>query len=172
MERHKENKASKGSDVQHCKCSRASKHSMKAIKPLWLGSGSPAKTLTKALTEEASSRAAGAVLGEITSNLNIIITHLHPQKGTIPLAYHLSDHNHSSTPPPVSFIAQENQPTPLSSSYYPSANSPYQKTPQQPLPKTTCSLCIPTCSSFIPTCSLFISTCSLSALYAYRPAPK
>ena len=103
---------------------------MKAIKPLWLESSSPAKSLTKAQTEEASSRVeARAVLGEITNipqhhNRPSPSPKLHNPTSTPPL----SDCDHSSTPPPLS-IHMQTKPTPLSSSSYPSANSPHQNPP-------------------------------------------
>ena len=99
-------KASKSSTAKK-KNSRASKRSMKAIKPLWLEPGSPAKSLTKAQKEEASSRdEARAVFTNISQH------HNHPSlspKVHNPTSTPLSDHNHSTTPPPLSLHTQTNQ---------------------------------------------------------------
>ena len=135
----KKNEASKGSTrntkaskSSTAKKSTASKRSPKAIKPLWLGSGSPAKSSTQAPPEDqATSRTeARVVLGEITNTsqhhgIPSSSPKVHNSTSTPPpLSEHdhsgtpppLSEHDHSGTPLPHSQHKRTNQPTPLSSS--------------------------------------------------------
>ena len=133
----KKTKASKSSAA---KSSITSKHSAKAIKPLWLGSGSPAKSSTELQVEEEALRRAEtrAVLGEIT---NIPQHHndespspevRNPTNTPSPLSEHdasgtptpLSDHDHCSVPSPLSHHDHFSTPTPLSDHDHCSVPSP------------------------------------------------